>query len=302
MPLHSSLHDWPRRASGCADVARLDRVLMADPAEFDIVESINSHMSDAGGRLHCVDRARARAQWVALADAYRAAGIVVCILDAPPGLHDFCFAANPALILPLPGGRCECWLSRMAHASRRGEVQYYHSFARAAGLPICEMPDYVTKFEGTGDAILHPGKFLLHAGVGPRSASEAWRALSAAHADLDILTYTLVNENYYHLDTALAPLDERTALYVPEAFDAAGIEMLQAAFPNHFPIPSGEAMRFAGNAHCPDGRHVFLQKGCERTEQWLREHYYIPIPVETGEFIKSGGSVFCLKLAWRANL
>lgn len=298
MAIFRSAGEWTRSASSAPRVAPLTRVLMADPRYFNVVEAINAHMRDGEGNLNKINIHRAREQWEALAAAYGAAGIVVNILEPLAGLQDFCFAANPSLVLPLPGGGREMWLSRMAHPSRRGEVSAHEAFALKNNIPICNMPPAVSRFEGTGDAILHPGRFLLHAGVGPRTSDAAWRALADAHPDLDILIYNLQNEHFYHLDTALSPLDERTALYVPGAFDPAGLELLKSAFPTLFKIPHAEAMRFAGNAHCPDGKHVFLQKGCAETEQWLREHHYIPVPVETGEFIKSGGSVFCLKLAW----
>jgi len=198
----------------------------------------------------------------------------------------------------LPNGETEWWLSKMAHPSRRGEVAAHATFAREQGLRIREMPAGVVKFEGTGDGLFHPGRFLLHAGTGPRSDAAAWSALADAYPELDILLYELGNENFYHLDTAMAPLDERRALLVREALTPAGYELARAAFPEAFDVSLDEAMRFAANAHCPDGRHVLLQRGCPRTEAWLTSQDFIPIPVETGEFLKSGGSVFCLKQSW----
>lgn len=298
MPLFRSLAEWPRRAADLPAVPRLRRVLLGDPAGFEVLEAINVHMRDASGALHRVDRARAREQWEALAAAYRRCGVEVAVMPAPPGLPDFCFAANPSMAVPLPDGRVEWWLSRMAHPSRRREVESHAAFARERGLALREMPDSVARFEGTGDGLFHPGRFLLHAGVGPRSDEAAWRALAEAHPGLDVLLYSLPNENFYHLDTALAPLDETRALLVREAFDARGLELAKAAFPASFEVPPEEALRFAANAHCPDGRHVLLQRGCPRTESWLHAQGLVPVPLETSEFLKSGGSVFCLKQSW----
>jgi N-dimethylarginine dimethylaminohydrolase len=297
-PLYYSISEGPRAPRDCAATAPPARVVLCDPAEFDVVEAINVHMRDASGQLNRIDRAEARRQWQQLVDAYRGAGIDVSILPAAPGLHDFCFAANPSFVLPLPGGQSEVWLGRMAHASRRGEVAFHAEFAKRAGLVIREMPPWVESFEGTGDAVLHPGRFALHAGVGPRTSESAWRALAQAHPEMTFYCYRLQNPEYYHLDTALAPLDETRAMIVREAFDEDGRGLLQNAFSDLFEIPRDEALRFAGNAHCPDGRHVLLQRGCARTESWLASRGYVPVPVETSEFIKSGGSVFCLKQAW----
>ena len=52
----------------------------------------------------------------------------------------------------------------------------------------------------------------------------------------------------------------------------------------------------ACNACCPDGRNVLMQRGCERTGAALRAAGFTVRELETGEFLKSGGSVFCMKL------
>ncbi|TAH34494.1 MAG: amidinotransferase [Planctomycetota bacterium] len=297
MPLHARLADWPRRPGQLPATQRPARVLLADPGRFDIAEVQNVHMAGADGRPRRVDRSAARRQWQALADAYRSGGVAVDVLPAVPGLPDLCFTANPSLYLPLPGGGGELWLARMTHPSRRPEVEQHAAYARARGYVLREMPARVTRFEGSGDGVVHPGRFLLHAGIGARTERAAWEALAAAHPELDILLYALADERFYHLDTALAPLDERSALLVPQAFDRDGLELARAAFPDAIEVPLDEALRFAANAHCPDGRHVLIQRGCARTEAALRERGFTPVPLETGEFIKSGGSVFCLKQA-----
>ncbi|MGB0685878.1 MAG: amidinotransferase, partial [Planctomycetota bacterium] len=73
----------------------------------------------------------------------------------------------------------------------------------------------------------------------------------------------------YHLDTALAPLDETHALLVPSAFQRGDLDRLQRAFPDHLLLEEEESLRFAGNAWCPDRHHVFLQAGLPRVEDWL---------------------------------
>ncbi len=298
MPLFERASDWSRRPGDLPRVERLRRVFLGDPAAFDVVEAINPHMRESTGALCTVDRARARREWEALRDAYRRIGVAVEVLPAPPGLPDFCFTANPSMILPLPDGSHEMWLARMAHASRAGEVAAHRAFAEAQGLTVREMPPRVARFEGTGDGLLHPGRFLLHAGAGARTERSAWRALADAHPDLDVLVYGLADDRYYHLDTALAPLDETRALVVRSGFDEEGWRLVRTAFPRAFEVPPEEAARFAANAHCPDGKHVLMESGCTRTEAWLRSEGLVPVPLETGEFRKSGGSVFCLKQAW----
>lgn len=274
------------------------RILMADPAAFAVEEVHNPFMQDERGSLQQVDQRVARQQWQALHDAYLDRGMEVYALHADPQLPDLCFTANPSLALPTDNGWGEIWLARMSHASRRPEVQAHEDFFRELGMAIRTLPEEVERFEGAGDGLLHPGRAVLHCGIGQRSCAQAWDAIADARPDLNLLRYELQDPRYYHLDTALVPLDAKRALYVASAFDADGIAQLHTAFPGAVPIDPEEALRFAGNAHCPDGRHVLLQAGCPRTEAWLREAGFKPIPLETGEFRKSGGSVFCLKQAF----
>ena len=298
MALIGQLGQWTRRAADLPAVQRPQRILLGDPAHFEILEAINPHMRDASGKLLRTDHARAIEQWTALAETYRSLGLTVEVLPAEDGLVDSCFTANPSLVLSLPGGAREMWLARMAHPSRQGEVALHASFGLASGLGIREMPPEIGRFEGGGDGILHPGRFLLHAGIGPRSERAAWEVIAEAHPRMDVLAYELQDPRFYHLDTALAALDEQTALLVPQAFSAEGWELVTAAFPDSIEVPEEEAERFAGNAFCPDGRHVILEQGCVQTVAALQERGFHVLSVDTGEFRKSGGSVFCLKQAY----
>jgi N-dimethylarginine dimethylaminohydrolase len=272
---------------------------MADPAAFTVEEVHNPFMAAADGQPLRVDLETARQQWLDLFTAFQQlAGLKCVALPAVRGLADLCFTANPSLALPLPDGSTEIWIGRMTHASRQHEQSQHERYFRQIGFEPRHMPESVGNFECHGDGILHPGRFLMHVGVGPRSSQAAWQVLAAAHPQMDLLMYELQDPRFYHLDTALAALDEDTALYVPDAFDATGTELLQAAFPNAIALSVEEALNFAGNAFCPDKKHVFLQAGCDALEDRLRARGFTPVPVQTSEFMKSGGSVFCLKMAY----
>ncbi len=299
MPIIKTVGDWPHRAAELPSVALPSNVLMADPAEFRIEEVHNSFMSGDDGQPLAVDRELAQRQWRDLVAAFQQHAGLHCTALAPSsGQVDLCFTANPSMALPLPDGSTEIWLGRMTHGSRRSETSAHEDHFQKFGFAIKSMPDHVTNFEGHGDGILHPGRFLLHVGVGPRSCAAAWDALACAHPQLDLLLYELQDPRFYHLDTALAALDETTALYVPGAFSDQGLELVLAAFPNAIPLSDDEALNFAGNAFCPDKKHVFLQAGNPELENKLRKGGFEPVSVDTSEFMKSGGSVFCLKMAY----
>ncbi len=298
MPCYSRLSDWLRRNADLPETEQLKSVLLGHPGEFQVVEAINPHMRAADGRLNEIDSDLALRQWQRLKAEYEGIGIKVRVLPAQPNLADACFTANPTMTLPLPDGSKHVWLARMAHPSRKPECELHRAFFEELDFPIRRMPDPVIRFEGCGDAVLHPECFLIHGGIGPRTDPKAWQALAKAYPELDILTYELLDERFYHLDTALAPLNRNIALYVSEAFTSEGLELLQEAFPIALPLPLEEALLFAGNAHCPDGRHVLIEEACRLTQSMLTELGFKPIPIPTSEFRKSGGSVFCLKQSY----
>ena len=53
---------------------------------------------------------------------------------------------------------------------------------------------------------------------------------------------------------------------------------------------------FACNATCPNGKDVIIQAGCVTVNAELRRRGFIVHEVSTEEFLKSGGSVFCMKM------
>ena len=53
---------------------------------------------------------------------------------------------------------------------------------------------------------------------------------------------------------------------------------------------------FACNAHCPDTKHVIIDAACIETARVLADAGYDVRRVDTSEFRKSGGSVFCMKM------
>ena len=52
---------------------------------------------------------------------------------------------------------------------------------------------------------------------------------------------------------------------------------------------------FACNAHCPDGRNVIIDQTATATAKLLESAGFRVHLVDTSEFRKAGGSVFCLR-------
>jgi N-dimethylarginine dimethylaminohydrolase len=121
--------------------------------------------------------------------------------------------------------------------------------------------------------------------------------------DLDVAILQLPDPTFYHLDTALALLDGSCAAYIPAAFDDPGRTLLEAAFENLIEVDDLEAREvLAGNLWCPDGRHVLMSAGAPITRSRIESNGFQVLEIETGEFLKSGGSVFCMRQEIREQL
>ena len=275
-------------------IPRPGRVLLTTPDHFEVAYVINPHME---GNVGDVDPGRARSQWEGLRDAYRRLGLEVSVLGGAAGLPDMVFCANQTLPYQTPGGERGVVLSRMHAAQRKPEVEHYEAFFEGQGYEVHGLdPDLPGDFEGMGDALWHPGRYLLWGGYGYRTDRQVYDRFESALGFV-VVPLKLEDPDFYHLDTCLCPLDEQTALIYPGAFDDEGIAALKAHFPRLIEAPEDEARRlFACNAHCPDGKHVLIQTGCTTTTRLLQAAGYDVVPVQTDEFLKSGGSVFCMKL------
>jgi N-dimethylarginine dimethylaminohydrolase len=269
------------------------RILMCTPDAFDVVDVKNAFME---GNVGTVDREVAREQWEALRRAFEAAGHEVLTIDGAPGREDMVFAANQVLPGMGDDGRPYVVLSHMRHPSRRREVPYFRAWFEQRGYSILELPDSVDLFEGQGDAIWHPRTALLWGGYGHRTTLAAYEAISEL-LGVPVIALELVHESFYHLDTAFCALAPDAALVYPGAFTAEGLEMIRRLFPRVIEVGDREASEtFACNAHALDGRTVVIQSGAAETVARLAAAGFYPVEVETGEFIKSGGSVFCMKV------
>lgn len=270
------------------------RVLFASPDHFSVKYVINPHME---GQIGEVDVREARDQWERLRAAYAGIGLETFEVQAQPGLPDLVFCANQTLpYRSVDGQATGVVLSRMYSVQRRDEVPFVADFFAGIGYQVLgDLIDEDTYFEGMGDALWHPGRRLLWGGHGYRTSPEAYDVISD-RLDVDVMLLQLEDPDFYHLDTCFCPLDESAVLISPDAFTDESVELIEALFEQVIEAPEDESRGlFACNAHCPDERHVIIQRGCTRTTAMLREAGYEPIEVETDEFLKSGGSVFCMK-------
>ncbi|WP_374194412.1 dimethylargininase [Streptomyces sp. N35] len=260
--------------------ARSRRYLMCPPEHFKVTYSINPWM-DPGKP---VDVPLALAQWEDLRDRYRSLGHTVEELTPHAGLPDMVFSANGATVID---GRVLG--ARFAHAERAEEAAEHLAWFRAHGFTDVTEPLHIN--EGEGDFAVTSSWILAGRGfrASPLSHGEAQEFFGRPVIGLD-----LVDPRYYHLDTALAVLDDAAddVMYYPGAFSPGSRAVLRRLFPDALIASGADASALGMNA-VSDGRHVLLPQGAVGLFQPLRERGYEPIGMDLGELLKGGGSVKC---------
>jgi N-dimethylarginine dimethylaminohydrolase len=155
--------------------------------------------------------------------------------------------------------------------------------------------------EGEGDLML-VGDTIL-AGTGFRSASESHREVARVF-DREVVTLTLIDPRFYHLDTALAVLDPLTGdsdaniAYLPGAFDERSRAVLEERYPDAVLVGDEDAAVLGLNS-ISDGRNVIISSRAKGFEQQLLERGYNPIGVDLSELLLGGGGVKCCTLELR---
>ena len=285
MPLATALPPAPLPAgAGRPRVATPRRLLMCPPEHFDVTYSINPWMDPE----RPVDGDRALAQWTRLRDLYTGLGHTVEVVDPLPGLPDMVFAANGATVVD---GRVLG--ARFRNVQRTAEGPAYLSWFTGHGWTEVHWPEHIN--EGAGDYLVVGRRILAGTGfrTDPRSHAEAQEFFG-----LPVTGLTLVNPDFYHLDTALAVLSDDEVMYYPEAFSPGSRAVLRELFPQAILATAADAAVFGLNAFS-DGRHVLLPAAAVHLGLRLREHGFEPIGVDLTELLKAGGSVKCCTLELR---
>ncbi|MCZ9338755.1 amidinotransferase, partial [Streptomyces sp. TRM76130] len=181
-----------------------------------------------------------------LVDTYRGHGHTVDRVAPVPGLPDMVFAANAAVVV---GGRVLG--SRFLAPERRAESLPYEAWFKERGYQV-QHPESVC--EGEGD-LAPAGRWIL-AGTGFRTAPGAHREAQELFG-VPVISLTLVDPYFYHLDTALFVLDDDNVAYYPEAFSPGSREVLARLYPDAVLATREDALAFGLNSVC-DGLHVFI--------------------------------------------
>jgi N-dimethylarginine dimethylaminohydrolase len=261
---------------------------MCPPEHFTVEYAINPWMDPTVA----VDAVLALSQWRGLHEALTGLGHAVHVLDAQPGLPDMVYAANGAFSVD-----GTVYGARFKYPQRAAEARAHQGFYATGPWRFAD-PLHVN--EGEGDFAYLPGAYggLILAGHG-------FRTDPAAHAEAQevlgrpVISLRLVDPAFYHLDTALAALDDRHVTYYPEAFSAASQRVLRQLFPDAVIADRQDAEAFGLNL-VSDGRHVVLNTEATGMADKVRAAGYTPVHVDLSELKRGGGSVKCAVAELRA--
>jgi N-dimethylarginine dimethylaminohydrolase len=258
---------------------------MCRPTYFDVTYSINPWM-----KPHQPTSTQASLdQWKRLHDLFVDLGHTVEQVTPIPGLPDMVYSANGAFS---SGGRA--LVARFRHAQRAGESQTYLEWFRARGWDVRQA---TFTNEGQGDFLL-AGELIL-AGSGFRTDPRAHDEVAEFFGQ-PVVGLRLVDPSFYHLDTALAVLDDHEIMFYPPAFDPTSRKLLADLFPDAIEASEADALVFGLNA-VSDGRNVILARQARRLAGQLRERGFNPIGLDLSELLKGGGGIKCCSLELRGG-
>ena len=260
------------------------RYLMCRPEHFTVSYSINPWMEPANP----TDTALAVRQWQKLYDTYVELGHEVELIDPVPGLPDMVYTANGGFVID-----GVFYAPRFRFEERQGEEPAFIEWARSHGFEVV-LPEFTN--EGEGDFLL-AGDVVL-AGRGFRSTDDSHAEIARVF-DREVVSLTLVDPRFYHLDTALSVLDPvvapgqtPTIAYLPGAFDDARRAELERRFPDAIRVADADGAVFGLNS-ASDGRNVFLSPRATGFAEQLRERGYNPVLIDLSELLLGGGIKCC---------
>ncbi len=262
------------------------RILMCRPDHYGVEYEINPwmHVEDP------VNPAHAQAQWQALYDIYtRDLGWQIELIAPQPDWPDMVFTANGGLVI---GGKV--MLPCFRQPERQGETPFFRRWFEAAGWAR-ELAQPRHDFEGEGDALLWND--CLFVGYPWRTDRPAHREL-AAFFDVEVIGVQLRDARFYHLDTAMTVIDERTVAIYPGAFTSDSLATIRARVPDVIEASTADAMAYGLNG-LSDGESVVLSDRASGLIEAYRQRGLRVYPTAISEFQKSGGGVKCLSLELR---
>lgn len=261
------------------------KILMCRPDYYEIEYEINPWMN-----IHSkANSEKALQQWETLYALILKCGAEIDLIPPVKGLPDMVFTANAGLFY-----KKQIILSRFKHKERQGELSHLQTWFIESGYTILNpfIPQNLTPyFEGAGDALLAGDQ--LFAAFGFRTDYAFYQ--QANYIDRNNTVFCeLINPYFYHLDTCFCPLNDKQALWYPNAFSQDTQSKLRAHL-QLIAVTEAEAKHFACNAVVIN-ENVILPENCPTITAQLERLGFKVHACEMGEYLKAGGACKCLTL------
>jgi len=270
------------------------RYLMCRPEHFTVSYSINPWMEPS----RPTDTDLAVQQWQSLHDTYIELGHEIELIDPLEGLPDMVYTANGGFVID-----GIAYGPKFRFRERAAEAPAFIDWFAANGFEVAEP---VEVNEGEGDFLL-VGETIL-AGTGFRSTGDSHREVGEVFSR-EVVSLTLTDPRFYHLDTALAVLDpvegpggveKANIAYLPNAFDERSQAILRERYPDAIRVSDADGAVFGLNS-ASDGKNVIISPRAVGFEAQLRERGYTPVTVDLSELLLGGGGIKCCTLELRGG-
>jgi N-dimethylarginine dimethylaminohydrolase len=253
---------------------------------FRVAWVINPHM-----QIGSVHGSRAVLQHDAFLRTLDRAGARLETIPFVHGAFDSVFTKDNAVLVEREDGATEALLARPRHAERQIEQRARGAALSALGVNVIAASD--EPLEG-GDIVMLPAAAGAFLGHGFRSTAPAARKLER-FLGREVATLELRDPRLYHLDMALAVLDDGTALVCEEALSDRSHRVVtdHPAINQIIRVPLEEALRFGVNL-VQIGDTVVWAADAPLTSQELSARGYQVRRVSLDQFHHAGGSAACL--------
>lgn len=257
-----------------------------DVCAYRVAWAINPHMRVGAA---CPDRASR--QHAALVATLRACGARVDEVPFVHGAYDSVFAKDSAVVVERTDRGIDALLAQPRFAERRIEQEARQRALAERGVRIAGVAR--SALEG-GDVVVLPGARAVFLGHGFRSEIAAAEDLADV-LGAEVTCLRLVDPRLYHLDMALAVLDDGTALVCEEAIATDALTAIEAhpAVTDVVRVPLAEALAFGTNL-VQVGASIVMAGDAPTTRRALVDRGYRVRRVALDEFHLAGGSAACL--------
>lgn len=256
---------------------------MCPPNYFRIDYEINPWMHKENN----VVSQSAFSQFNSLVEAYKKINIPISMIDADPELPDMVYSANYGFV------QDNIFIaSNFRYEQRRAESTLASKYFAKRNFEIARINPSIY-YEGEGDHLKIGGVHYM--GYGKRTSIKAAKELSSILNE-EIIPLELVNPYFYHLDTALGPLNENTIIVNKNSFSPEGLSILNERFTDIIYTNEEDNRVMAPNL-LAWGKDVVMAEGISSDlEEAVTERGFTVHKVLMTEFLKGGGSIKCLSL------